>query len=149
MSNNPLNYEEIHQRAEKRVKKRAEFIMHLAIYLIVNLFVWAFFVFLFLTGAGLAVLIPAVLTTLASGLGLAIHGITVFVETTAMDNLRDREIQREIQREMLRRGLSEADLEEMYEKPKREQVARLSDDGEMIYDENQPASGRRKRSSRD
>jgi len=142
MSNAQLNYEEIRRRAEIRVKKRAEFIKHLAVYVIVNLFIWAFFGFIaFISGEPKA-LIAAVLTTLGWGLGVAIHGVTTYLDTSRLETMRDREIEREMQRELAMRGMSEQDL---YEKPKRDRVARLSDDGEIVYDEEPPAEARKTR----
>ena len=143
MSNAQLNYEEIRRRAEIRVKKRAEFIKHLAIYVIVNLFIWAFFGFIafFVAHEPLA-LIPAVLSTLGWGLGLAIHGVTTYLDTSRLETMRDREIEREMQRELAMRGMSDANL---YEKPKRDRVARLSDDGELVFDDEPPTESRKTR----
>ncbi|MCC7447396.1 MAG: 2TM domain-containing protein [Anaerolineae bacterium] len=143
MSNAQLNYDEIRKRAEIRVKKRTEFIKHLAIYIIVNLFIWAFFGFIALfVSHTFYVLIPAVLSTLGWGLGVAIHGVTTYLDTSRLETMRDREIEREMQRELAMRGMSEVDL---YEKPKRDRVARLSDDGEIVYDEEPPAEARKTR----
>jgi heme O synthase-like polyprenyltransferase len=133
MSNTPINYEEIRRRAEKRVKKRAEFIQHVAIYLIVNVFLWIFFGFISLFAGTRYVLIPAILSTLGWGMAVAIHAATVFAETNLIDNMREREIQREMQREMNRLGIS--DPAELYDKPKRDAAVRLSDDGELIYED--------------
>jgi hypothetical protein len=137
MSNSRLDYDEIRKRAEKRVKKRAEFIQHLAIYLVVNTFLWLFFGAIAVFTHAWPVLIPALLSTFGWGLGLTLHGINVFAETSLIDNMREREIQRETQREMDRLGIS--DPAELYEKPKRDASrdasVRLSDDGELIYEE--------------
>jgi 2TM domain len=137
-------YSEIRARAEKRAKKRGEFYQHLAIYIIVNLFLWLIFLVL---GAFLSSPIPLIipfLSTLGWGLAVAIHATVTYIETGAMEAMREREIEREMQREMHRRGI--ADESELYEKPKRDQVVRLSDDGELVYEEDEPAkksSGRR------
>ncbi len=145
MSNPQLDYEEIRRRAEVRVKKRAEFIKHLAIYIIVNLFIWAFFGAIgLLTNSFPYTLIPAVLSTLGWGLGVAIHGVTTYLDTSRLETMREREIEREMQRELAMRGMSEQDV---YEKPKRDRVARLSDDGELVYDDEPPVEVRK--SSRD
>ncbi len=134
MSNDGLNYDEIRARAEKRVKKRAEFLQHLAIYLIVNGFLWLMFLVIAITTGAWPALIAPFLSTVGWGIGLAIHALTVYVDTTAVEKMRQQEIDREIQREMERRGMS-ADVPESYEKPKRDQVMRLSDDGELIPDD--------------
>ena len=65
---------------------------------------------------------------------LAIHAVVNYVETTGMDNMREREIEREIQRELRRRGLTESDL---LQKPKRDAAVRLSDDGELVYEDDE------------
>jgi uncharacterized membrane protein len=90
-------------------------------------------------------LIP-LLSTVGWGLGVAIHGIVTYMETRAMDVLVEREIRREIALRNLRDAVE--DSPEAYEKPKRDRVARLSDDGELIYDEEaerRQTGGRRSR----
>ncbi len=147
MSNDGLNYEQIRARAEKRVKKRAEFLQHLAIYLIVNGFLWLMFLVIAITTQAWPALIAPFLSTFGWGIGLAIHALTVYVDTTTVENMRQQEIDREIQREMERRGM--ADFSELREKPKRDQVMRLSDDGELIPDDTEqeePPRSRRRRS---
>jgi uncharacterized membrane protein len=77
-------------------------------------------------------LVP-VLSTVGWGMGVAIHAIVTYMETHATDVL----VEREMRREMALRNLREAveDSPEAYEKPKRDRVARLSDDGELVYDD--------------
>ncbi len=146
MANDRLDYDQIRARAEKRVKKRAEFLQHLAIYLIVNGFLWLMFLVIAVTTGAWPALIAPFLSTVGWGIGLAIHALTVYVDTTAVENMRQREIDREIQREMQRRGMTE--MPETYEKPKRDQVMRLSDDGELVPDdteqEQRPRARRRR-----
>ncbi len=148
MSNDDLNYAAIRARAEKRVKKRAEFLQHLAIYLIVNGFLWLMFLVIAITTGAWPALIAPFLSTAGWGIGLAIHALTVYIDTNTVENMRQQEIDREIQREMQRRGMS-AEIPESYEKPKRDQVMRLSDDGELVPDETeqeQRPRARRRRS---
>ena len=129
-------YSEIRACAEKRAKKRGEFYQHLAIYLVTNVLLWLLFVLIsVLTSGGGGPLIVPLLSTLGWGIGLAIHGIVVYIDTTAIDAMREREVQREIERELLRRGID--DPAAPYDKPKRDQVMRLSDDGELIPDDAQ------------
>ncbi len=146
MSNDGLNYDEIRARAEKRVKKRAEFLQHLAIYAIVNGFLWLMFLVIAVTTGAWPALIAPFLSTVGWGIGLAIHALTVYVDTNAVEKIRQQEIDREIQREMERRGMP--GLPERHEKPKRDQVMRLSDDGELIPDdtdeEQEPPRARRR-----
>jgi membrane protein implicated in regulation of membrane protease activity len=136
-----LNYDEIRRRAEKRANKRKELFMHVGIYIIVNLFLWLIFGILSAVSASPALLLIPLLSTLGWGIGVAIHAVVTFAETTALDSMREREIEREIQREMRLRGNPD-----MLEKPKREQTVRLSDDGELVYDDEPPEQVRRTRS---
>ncbi len=138
MSDQQIDYEDIRRRAEQRVKKRAEFWQHLAIYVVVNLFLWLLFGIFSAYAGGPGPLIVPLLSTVGWGMGLVIHGIVTYVETN-MDRMREREIDREIQREMQRRGLTS---DEVLEKPKRDQTVRLSDDGELIYEDEEPAEAR-------
>ena len=131
MSNNQIDYDEIRQRAEKRVQARAELVLHLAIYLIVNLILWALW-FIGLNALHWAVLeFPwPILVTLGWGIGLAIHGVVVYTQTNMMDAMREAAIQQEVEREMRLRGMDMSTQEP--EKPKRDRAVRLSDDGEMV-----------------
>src|SRR5689334_5507250 len=146
MSDNQVNYEDIRRRAEKRVNKRKELLMHAAVYIIVNVSLWLVFgaIAAFSPGKTALLIIP-LLSTLGWGMGLAIHAVVNFIETTAMDNMREREIDREMQQELRRRGLTEADL---LEKPKRDAAVRLSDDGELVYDEDEPPAEELRQSKR-
>jgi len=142
MANDQLDYAEIRRRAEQRVTKRKEFMMHLAIYILVNIGLWIAFLFI----GGLIqqtwpLLIP-LLSTIGWGLGVAIHGVVNYFETAGMDTIRDREYQRELEREMRRRGIDDPAL---LDKPKRDQVVRLSDDGELLYEEEEQPNRRASR----
>ncbi len=152
MSNDQLDqidYKAIRQRAEKRVKARAEFILHLAIYIIINLTQWAIW---FLLTPGW---FPwPILSTTLWGLGLAIHGIYVYIESSMMDQMRANAIQREVEHELRLRGQDESPV---LAKPKREQgeqnkqrnqMVRLSDDGELLPIEEENGSAGSKRSRR-
>ncbi len=132
MADNPLNYEEIRKRAESRANKRKELTMHVAVYIIVNLMLWLVFGTLFVFFSALWFLLIPLLSTLGWGIAVAIHAAVNYIETSGMDAMREREIEREIRREMRLRGL---DASEVLEKPKREQTVRLSDDGELIYED--------------
>ena len=108
MSDDQLNYDEIRRRAEQRANKRKELIMHAAVYIIVNVSLWLVFGAIAAFSGSTALLLIPLLSTLGWGMGVAIHAIVNYVETTGMDNMREREIEREIQRELRRRGLTEA-----------------------------------------
>src|SRR5579859_2905824 len=130
MSDDPLDYEDIRRRVEKRVKKRAEFILHLAIYVTVNLILWI----------GALIVLPdllfiPLLSTLIWGVALVWHGVDTYLQTGALDAMRDREMRREIEWARRHRGMNGSDEADEYEKPKREGAVRLSTDGELIQDD--------------
>ncbi|MEP7287135.1 MAG: 2TM domain-containing protein [Chloroflexota bacterium] len=120
------DYDNLRRRAEKRVHDRQEFFMHLSIYVAVNLGLWLLWALL----GGFPSGFPwPLLVTLGWGIGLAAHGIDVYFKSGSMAVRREMAIEREMQREMQMRGLDASDV---LEKPKREQVMRLSDDGELV-----------------
>jgi len=138
MSDDPVDYENIRRRVEKRVKKRAEFLLHLSIYVTVNLVLWIGF--LLLAADPPLMLIP-LLSTLAWGVALVAHGVDTYLQTGALDAMRDREMRREIEWARRHRGLDDSGEEGETEKPKRERSVRLSADGELIpadEDEDKP-----------
>jgi hypothetical protein len=137
MSDGGLNYDKIRERAEKRVKMQQEFKLHWIIYAVVNVFLWLIWLFktdllasLGVSGTLLSILqLPwPILVMLCWGLGLFIHGVVVYFEAGGGAEARERAVQQAIERERaLRYGDSALD------KPKRS--AHLSDDGELVYDE--------------
>jgi sugar/nucleoside kinase (ribokinase family) len=132
MSDQPT-YEEIRARAEKRVKHRNDFFQHLTIYLIVNAFVWAIFLVIAALVEAPEALIPAFMTTFGWGIAVAINAASVIGESASVGKIRENQIQHEMRREMEARGIT--DPAQLYEKPKRDQTVRLSDDGELIYED--------------
>jgi hypothetical protein len=152
MSNNPpeFDYEAIRRRAEKRVKARQEFWEHLTIYIAVNTLLWGIYVVSLFATQEIHFPWP-IFPMMGWGLGLFFHALDVF-----WTNSRHREInhelmiEREIQKEMELLGLSR---DEVIRKRKnddlsadpfgRESVMHLSDDGELITD-NESRSARRK-----
>jgi uncharacterized membrane protein (DUF485 family) len=141
MANDQLDYEAIRTRAEKRANKRKEFLLHLAVYILVNLGLWLVFVLIAAATTPLA-LIPPLLSTLGWGVGVGIHALVNYFDTTGMDSMRDREYQRELEREMRRRGIDDP---AMLDKPKRDQTVRLSDDGELVYEDDEQPNRRSSR----
>ncbi len=133
MPDDDLDYRQMRARVEKRVKKRAEFVLHLSIYVTANLMIWGLFLLLVSRSDGKeALLLAPTLLTLAWGLGLVVHGVDTYLQTGALDGMRERELRREIALERLRRGITDDDESAITGKPKREPVMRLSDDGEMV-----------------
>ncbi|MCC7447209.1 MAG: 2TM domain-containing protein [Anaerolineae bacterium] len=128
----PTTDQEIRQRAEARaqirITKRRELLIHLVVYLVALPFIWAFFAFLAWANSDPNVLIAAVIATLGWGFAVAAHAGVVFVESRDWDAARDREIAREVARELM---IREANAD-TFEKPKRDRLVRLSDDGELI-----------------
>jgi hypothetical protein len=146
MSDGGLDYDKIRERAEKRVKIRQEFNLHLIIFVVVNLFLWLLWGLIppILSGMGVGSNVLSIvqfpwplLVMLFWGLGLLIHGVVVYYEAGGGAEARERAVQQAIERERaLRYGDSALD------KPKRS--AHLSDDGELIYDEDDEAEAEEK-----
>ncbi len=148
MPDDDLDYRQMRARVEKRVKKRAEFVLHLSIYVTANLMIWGLFLLLVSRSDGKeALLLAPTLLTLAWGLGLVVHGVDTYLQTGALDGMRERELRREIALERLRRGITDDDESAITGKPKREPVMRLSDDGEMVPVEDDSDDERNDRSA--
>ncbi len=110
------SYEAARKAAEKRIKNRLEFYQHIAAYIIIN--------------AMLAIAFRdqwwIVFPIFGWGLGIIIHGLEVFLD----DPLRR---ERAIEREMKKLGYTATEMEA--EKPKRGERVALSEDGELIYED--------------
>ena len=129
-----IHAEEIKQRVVRRYKQRLGFLIHLAAYIGGSIFFWGIW---FLIESNV---IPAkspsdhflwpLIIMLLWGIALLFHGIALIVAPHFQES-QDRAIAREIERAMAR-------FETMNEeKPKRGTV-RLSDDGELVGDEEFP-----------
>ncbi len=114
---------QLRKRVERRIRARNAFYMHLLIYLGINLFLWI----IWLVEDPFEFPWP-VYVSLPWGIGLAVQALTVYQHSQTAVQRREQTIQREIEMEKMRLGLTD----ERYEKPKRDQVMRLSDDGEMV-----------------
>ena len=90
----PLPTEEIERLAQKRAGAKLGWYTHAAVYVLVNLFLLA------ISEYGLGQRRWSLFPVLGWGLGLALHGVSVFV-LGAGSGLRERLVQRE--RERLRR----------------------------------------------
>lgn len=126
-----IDYDAIRRRVEKRIKARQEWLGHLSAYVIVNLMFWVMWVF---TGAEFP---WPVFITLPWGIGIGIHTMSYFLENNA-ERAKEEAIEREIRREKMRL-YGDPDFDDsLLEKPKRrakERAMRLTDDGELAYDE--------------
>ncbi|MBX3065488.1 MAG: 2TM domain-containing protein [Anaerolineae bacterium] len=127
-----IDYQAIRKRVEKRFKQRQEAIIHLSAYVLVNIGVWVVWMFM----SFIPVFVP-VLITFGWGIGLAMHLLYYFFETTT-DQRRESMIDREIRREKMR-VYGDPDYDEgLLSKPKRgesDPALRLTDDGEIIASE--------------
>lgn len=133
-----IDVQAIRKRVEKRFKQRQEFMIHLAVFVITNVGLWGLWLLL---GGGFAW--PAIVT-MGWGIGLLIHGITVYTEAT-MEQRREEMIDREIRREKMR-VYGDPDYDEsLLSKPKRggnDPALRLTDDGEIVAAEDDLTSKR-------
>ena len=128
-----LNEDEIRQRVEKRFKKRQDFYVHIAMYVAVNALLWGIWA---ITGAAFP---WPIFVTLGWGIGVVADAVETYFKTSVNVERRKADaIQREIERERERLMLSG-------EKPKRDQQVSLSDDGELVYGEDEPARDTRRR----
>jgi hypothetical protein len=151
MYDEQIDYERIRARVEQRIKRRAKFYKDVVSYLTVNFILWMVWGWPILRGetslqsGGTP---WPMFVTLFWGIALVSDAIKVFFDFDK-DSAFDREMQREIQRERRRVYGDDEYLskpkrsDEFDEKPKREQTVRLSDDGELIYEEDDQGAGRR------
>jgi serine/threonine protein kinase len=121
--------EAIRKRVQKRLKERDEFISHLAIYIIVNIMMWAFFFVItesfpfwmfFMTGGW--------------GIGIFIHGYEYYTKYGAGATRRNREIQAEVERELGSRPAKrkhDLELEIEPDALNTQLGVRLTEDGEL------------------
>jgi hypothetical protein len=152
MYDEQIDYERIRARVEQRVKRRAKFYKDVVSFLTVNFILWMVWGWPILRGetslqAGGT---PwPLFVTLFWGIALVSDAIKAFFDFDK-DTAFDREMQREISRERRRIYGTDEDLSEKPkrsgdngDKPKREQTVRLSDDGELIYDDKDSKRGTR------
>ncbi len=127
----PIDYRKINKRVEKRIKRRKDFHGAIAAFLVISALTWTmYFVF-----NGFSFNAPPwpLIVMAFMGVIVAWQGIETYFLADARERERERLLEEEIGRER-ERLYGDAALE----KPKRERVAHLSDDGELIY-EDKPA----------
>ena len=127
---------QLRKRVEARIKERNAFYIHLITFVGVNLLLWV--IWLTTDAGGFPWPLYAGLPWL---MGLVIHGLVVYQNSGRAVERRQQTIEREIEREKLRLGL----VNDAYEKPKRERIMRLSDDGELVQDGDTAAANKSKR----
>jgi hypothetical protein len=97
MTQQPLTTEEIEQLARKRAGAKLGWYLHAAVYVLVNLFLFAMSQYAFGTRRW------SVFPLLGWGLGLALHGVAVFLLGSG-SGLRDRLVQQEREKLLRERG---------------------------------------------
>ncbi len=129
MSDDQIDYDKINKRVEARIKARKDFQGVILGFFITCAAVWPIY---WLSDPG-GFAWPWIPTAI-----MAVVVIWQALETYILSEGRERERERLIQREIDReraRLYGDAALE----KPKRERAARLSDDGELVYEEDESA----------
>lgn len=133
-----LNEDEIRARVRQKMARRRRFMAHLVTYIVVNGVLWLGWLTTLWTMRQMGgfdfdswpfsmMRIPWPLVVMVFwGIFLLAHGIRAYQQTTAQER-EDLAVQREIERERKRLG------EAAFEKPKRH--ASLSDDGELVFEE--------------
>jgi hypothetical protein len=155
MYNEQIDYERLRARVEQRIKRRAKFYKDLVAFIGVNFVLWMVWGWPILRDGGSlqggGTPWP-LFVTFFWGIALVSDAIKAFFDFDK-DTAFDREMQREIRRERRRMYGTDDDLSEKPkrsegngengEKSKREQTVRLSDDGELIYEDDELRPGTR------
>jgi hypothetical protein len=143
MTDDRIDYDRINQRVEKRLRERKKLRGLVLAFVVMTAVVWTTYLLVDPMvppeGKFLWPLIPMV----AMGVVVIWRAVEVYFLAEAREREWDDLMEREIERERARL-YDEAVLE----KPKRDQVAHLSDDGELVYEEDEPvlkSPGRRAR----
>jgi hypothetical protein len=127
---------QLRKRVEDRIKNRNAFYIHLIAFLGTNLLLWT----IWLTADPFDFPWP-LYAVIPWTMGLAIHGLVVYQDSGMARQRYEQRIRREVEMEKMRLGLA-ADA---YQKPKRDQTMRLSDDGELIADDESEPNAKVKR----
>ncbi len=160
MLNDQIDYEQVRARVDHRMKLRAKFFRQLSSYITVNIFLWAFWGFSVFGGS----LVPwsrfthipsfnpmqfpwPLFVSIFWGIGVFKCGIRAFFDDQ-LTSAYDRELQQEILREKRRIADSayygDQEDDDGFGTTKRKNgTVRLSDDGELIYDEPEQKSADR------
>lgn len=127
-----IDYELIKERVERRMKERERFLKSVMGFLTANIICWTIW---FLTSRGFP---WPIFVTIGTGMNVISQFAKTFVGSEVMENMREREFQREVERERMRleHGISYAKVKND-EKAKNGEI-RLSDDGELIYQDEAP-----------
>jgi len=120
---------QLRKRAQMRIARRNNFYKSLIAYVAVNLLLWT--IWFASWSPGQATFPWPIIVTIAAGLSMLSEAYSIYQDSTRVTERREDQIQREIELERMRLGLSN----DVYEKPKRDHAVRLSDDGELIPDD--------------
>ena len=123
----------IRKRIEIRHKERNAFYMNLVSFVGIQLLLWT----IFLTTRSPETPPWPLFVAFPWGIGLVAHGLSVYQNSLPAMERREERIQREMELEKMRLGLAS----DTYEKPKRDQAMRLSDDGELVPADDTAESG--------
>jgi predicted membrane-bound spermidine synthase len=135
MADDQIDYDKINRRVEARIKARKDFQGVVLGFLITCAAVWP--IYLLTDPGGFAwPLIP----TAVMAVVVIWQALETYFLAEARERERDRLTEREIERERARL-YDEAVLE----KPKRDRTAHLSDDGELIYEDEERRAAQRRR----
>ncbi len=148
MLDNEIDYEQVKARVEKRMALRAKFYKELGGYVTANIVCWMIWLLTETNHAGFP---WPMFVTVFAGFGVLKTGFRAFFGErvdSALEEQYDHELQREIRREKRRMVnniyTAEPDDIDVLDAPKRKNgTVRLSDDGELIYDEPEQKSADR------
>ena len=114
---------QLRKRIEQRIEDRTGFIFDLIAFVGIVPVLWLIWV-----SAGPPDIVWPLFVTLPWLVGLIIHGMVVYQGSARATVRREQKIRREMELEKQRLGITD----DSYEKPKRNQHMRLSDDGELV-----------------
>jgi hypothetical protein len=134
MTDDRIDYDKISQRVEKRLRQRKGFQGLVLGFPIMSAVLWTVYL---MSDRGDPFVWPLIPTAVV-GIVVIWQALETYVLTEGRERERDRLMQRELERERERLYGDAA-----FEKPKRDQAVRLSDDGELIYEDEETSEPRR------
>jgi len=114
--------EQLRRRIEARMNARNGLFIHLIAFIGANLLLWVIWLM-----TGMPHVVWPLFATIPWAMALAIHAYVVYQGSGSALERRQQNIRREMELEKVRLGLAE--------KPKRDQAMCLSDDGEIVSDD--------------
>ncbi len=123
---NQIDYAKINERVARRMKQRKDFQGTVLAFFIVSGITWT----VYLMSDSQDPFVWPIIPTLVLAIVAVWQGLETYVLAEGREREQDRLYERELARERARL-YGDADLE----KPKRDQSVRLSDEGELVYDD--------------